>query len=107
MSSNPMQQMMAQAEALQRKLAAAQEEVAATEVTGSAGGGMVTVVVAGGGAEVKTVTIQPDAVDPDDVEMLQDMVVAALNDALRSAKELEAEKLGGVAGGLNLPPGLV
>lgn len=105
--SNPMQQMMAQAEALQRKLAAAQEEVAATEVTGTSGGGMVTVVVSGGGAEVKSITIEPEAVDADDLEMLQDMVVAAMNDALRSAKELEAEKLGGVTGGLDLPPGLV
>ncbi|HUH07274.1 MAG TPA: YbaB/EbfC family nucleoid-associated protein [Egibacteraceae bacterium] len=102
-----MNQMMRQAQALQRKLAKAQEEIAATEVSGSAGGGMVTVVVGGGGAEVKSIAIDPQAVDPDDVEMLQDMITAAVNEALRQAKELESEKLGGLAGGLGLPPGLV
>jgi DNA-binding YbaB/EbfC family protein len=105
--SNNMNQMMRQAQAMQRKLMEAQEEVAQMEVTGSAGGGTVTAVVAGGGGEVKAITIDPDAVDPDDVDMLQDMVTAAVNDGLRQAKELEAEKLGGLAGGLGLPPGLM
>lgn len=105
--SNNMNQMMRQAQAMQRKLMEAQEEVTQMEVTGSAGGGMVTAVVAGGGGEVKSIAIDPDAVDPDDVEMLQDMVTAAVNDGLRQAKELEAEKLGGIAGGLGLPPGLM
>jgi DNA-binding YbaB/EbfC family protein len=105
--SNNMNQMMQQAQAMQRKLMKAQEEVTQMEVTGSAGGGMVTAVVTGGGGEVRSITIDPDAVDPDDVEMLQDMVTAAVNDGLRQAKELEAEKLGGIAGGLGLPPGLM
>lgn len=102
-----MNQMMRQAQAMQRKLMEAQEEVTRLEVTGSAGGGTVTAVVAGGGGEVKAITIDPDAVDPDDVEMLQDMVTAAVNDGLRQAKELEAEKLGGLASGLGLPPGMM
>ncbi len=101
-----MNQMMKQAQALQRKLAKAQDELAAKEVSGSAGGGMVTAVVSGGGGAVKTITINPDAVDPDDVEMLQDMVVAAVNEALRAAKQLESEMMGGLAGGLGLPPGM-
>ena len=102
-----MNQMMKQAQAMQRKLMAAQEELAAKEVSGSAGGGMVTAVVSGGGAEVKSISINPEAVDPEDVEMLQDMVVAAVNEALRAAKELESETMGGIAGGLGLPPGLL
>lgn len=105
--SNNMNQMLRQAQAMQKKLMQAQEELTTLEVTGTAGGGMVSVVVAGGGGEVKSITIDPDAVDPDDVEMLQDMVTAAVNDGLRQAKELESEKLGGVAGGLGLPPGLL
>ena len=102
-----MNQMMKQAQALQRKLMKAQEELAETEVSGQSGGGTVTAVVSGGGDEVRSVTIDPDAVDPDDVEMLQDLVVAAVNDALRRAKELEQETMGGLTGGLGLPPGLV
>jgi nucleoid-associated protein EbfC len=101
-----MNQIMRQAQAMQRKLAQAQEELAEQEVSGSAGGGMVTAVVAGGGGELKSITINPEAVDPDDVVMLQDMVVAAVNEALRAAKEMEQETLGGITGGL-LPPGLM
>lgn len=102
-----MNQMMKQAQALQRKLMKAQEELAAAEVSGSAGGGTVTAVVSGGGDEVKSITIDPAAVDPDDVDMLQDLVVAAVNDGLRRAKDLEQETLGGLTGGMGLPPGLV
>jgi DNA-binding YbaB/EbfC family protein len=101
-----MNNMMRQAQALQRKLAEAQSELADEEVTGSAGGGMVTVRVTGSG-EVRGVTISPDVVDPDDVDLLQDMVMAAVNEALRASKELESERLGGLAGGLGLPPGLI
>jgi nucleoid-associated protein EbfC len=102
-----MNQMMKQVQAMQRKLNKAQEELAEKDVTGSAGGGMITAVVNGGGTEVRSMTINPEAVDPDDVEMLQDMVVAAVNEALRAAKELEAETMGGIAGGLGLPPGMI
>ena len=102
-----MNQMMKQAQALQRKLAQAQEELAGKEVTGSAGGGMITAVVNGAGTEVRSMAINPEAVDPEDVDMLQDMVVAAVNEALRAAKELEAQTMGGLAGGMGLPPGLL
>jgi nucleoid-associated protein EbfC len=102
-----MNNMMKQAQALQRKLAQAQDELACKEVTGSAGGGMITAVVNGSGTEVRSMSINPEAVDPDDVEMLQDMVVAAVNEALRAAKELETQTMGGVAGGMGLPPGLL
>ena len=102
-----MNNMMKQAQALQRKLAQAQEELSTKEVTGSAGGGMITAIVNGSGTEVRSMSINPEAVDPDDVEMLQDMVVAAVNEALRAAKELEAQTMGGLAGGMGLPPGLL
>ena len=101
-----MNQMMKQAQALQRKLMKAQEDLAEREVTGSAGGGMVTVVASGSG-EVTRITIDPQVVDPDEVEMLQDMVTAAVAEALRAAKELEQDLLGGMSGGMGLPPGLV
>lgn len=94
--------MLKQAQALQRKLLKAQEELAQKEVEGTAGGGMVTAVVAGGGGEVRRIKIVPEAVDAEDVEMLQDMIVAAVNDGLRKARELEQELIGG----LGLPPGL-
>jgi nucleoid-associated protein EbfC len=101
-----MNNMMRQAQALQRKLMEAQGALADEEVTGSAGGGMVTVLATGAG-EIRAVTIQPEVVDPDDVELLQDMVLAAVNEALRASKELEQDRLGGLAGGLGLPPGLL
>ncbi|HVL99395.1 MAG TPA: YbaB/EbfC family nucleoid-associated protein [Egibacteraceae bacterium] len=107
MANGNMNQIMKQAQAMQRKLAAAQEELARTDVEGVAGGGMVRVTVAGGGGEVRSIVIDPAAVDPDDVEMLADMVTAAVNEALRSAKQLEEEKLGGLTAGLGLPPGIV
>lgn len=101
-----MNQMLRQAQAMQRKMAKAQEELGEHEVTGSAGGGVVTVTVSGAG-EIKAVHIDPEAVDPEDVEMLQDMVTAAVNEGLRAAKELEQELLGDIAGGMGLPPGLL
>jgi hypothetical protein len=101
-----MNQMLRQAQAMQRKMAKAQSELAEREVTGSAGGGTVTVTVTGDGL-IKSVEIDPEAVDPGDVEMLQDLVVAAVNDGLRAAKELEQELLGDIAGGMGLPPGLL
>ena len=99
--------MMKQVQEMQRKMAQAQEELAVETVEASAGGGVVTVVVTGA-LEVKEVRINPDAVDPEDVEMLQDLVVAATNEALRAAQDLASTKLGGATGGLDLPniPGL-
>ena len=102
-----MNQVMKQAQALQKKLLQAQEELAGKQVSGSAGGGMVTAVVNGGGTQVLSVTVNPEAVDPADVEMLQDLFVAAVNEALRAAKELESQTMGGLAGGMGLPPGLI
>ncbi len=96
-----MNQMMRQMQQMQADMAAAQEALAEATVEGSAGGGMVTAVVTGAG-DVQRVTISPDVVDPEDVEMLEDLVVAAINDGLRAAQALQSEKMGGVTGGLDL-----
>jgi DNA-binding YbaB/EbfC family protein len=106
MAGGDMNEAMQQAQQLQEKLSEAQAELAETEVSGSAGGGMVTALVSGGG-EVKSLQIDSQVVDPGDVEMLADMVVAAVNDALSNAKDVESEKLGGLTAGMGLPPGLV
>ena len=90
------------AQQMQRDMARVQEELAAASVTGSAGGGVVT-VTATGRQEVVAIAIDPSAVDPADVEMLQDLVVVAVNDALRAARELAESKMGAVTGGLRLP----
>ena len=92
-----MQQIMKQAQAMQRKLQQAQEQLAEEEVTGTAAGGMVEVTLKGNKTPV-AVTIDPEAVDPNDVEMLEDMVLAALNDAMAQADELSNELLGPLAG---------
>ena len=96
-----MQQLMKQAQAMQRKLQEAQEEIAETEVTGSAAGGMVEVTMTGDKTPV-SVTIKPEAVDTDDVEMLEDMILAALNDANEKAEKLSKDLMGpmGNMGGL-------
>jgi nucleoid-associated protein EbfC len=94
-----MQQIMEQAQKMQQQLMTAQQELAEAEVTGSAGGGLVTAVVTGAG-ELKSMVIDPQAVDPDDTETLSDLVVAAVRDANRAAQELQAEKMGPVTGGL-------
>jgi DNA-binding YbaB/EbfC family protein len=94
-----MQQLLKQAQKMQQDMIAAQESLKHEVVEASAGGGMVTVEVTGDLA-VKSIKIDPQAVDPDDVELLQDMVLAAVNEALRAAQELAASKLGGLAGGL-------
>jgi nucleoid-associated protein EbfC len=96
-----MQQMLQQVQKMQRDMEAAQEQLKHETVEASAGGGMVTVRISGD-LRVKAVTIAPDAVDPEDSEMLGDMVLAAVNEALRAAQELAAEKLGGTTGDLDL-----
>lgn len=96
---------MRQVQQMQDRMAKAQEEVAAATVEGSAGGGVVTVAMSGD-QELRVVTIKPEAVDPDDVETLQDLVYAAVNDALQRSKELQASRLEQVTGGMGLPPGL-
>ena len=99
-----MAQLLQQAQQMQQQLVAAQEELARTELTGSAGGGLVTATMTGGG-DVTAVTIAPAAVDPDDLETLQDLVVAALHDAKRAVDELAARTMGPLAGGLGGGPG--
>lgn len=96
-----MQQMLKQVQKMQADMMAAQEKLKEQEVTASAGGGMVTVVVTGELA-VKSITIDPQAIDPDDPELLQDMVLAAVNEGIRSAQELAAKAMGGVTGGMDL-----
>ena len=94
-----MQQMLKQVQKMQAEMVKAQEELKNEVVEASAGGGMVTVKVTGD-LEIRDITIDPEAVDPEDVEMLQDMVLAATNEALRSAQELAANRMNAVAGGL-------
>jgi DNA-binding YbaB/EbfC family protein len=96
-----MQQMMKQVQKMQADMAAAQEQLKHEEVEASAGGGMVKVKVSGD-LVVKSVVIAPEAIDPDDPELLQDMVLAAVNEAMRSAQELQQSKLGGLTGGMDL-----
>jgi hypothetical protein len=100
-----MQQLLKQAQKMQEDMLRAQESLKDEVVESSAGGGMVTAQVTGD-LVVKSITIDPEAVDPEDVELLQDMVLAAVNEALRSAQELAATKLGGITGGLGGPGGL-
>jgi DNA-binding YbaB/EbfC family protein len=87
---------------MQANMAKAQEELAAATVEGTAGGGAVVVVLTGT-QDIKSVKIQKDAVDPEDVETLQDLVLAAFSDALKKSRELAAQRLGGVTGGLKIP----
>jgi DNA-binding YbaB/EbfC family protein len=96
-----MNKMLQQVQKMQQDMVAAQEQLKNETVEASAGGGMVKVVVSGD-LEVKSITIAPDAIDPDDPELLQDMVLAAVNEGLRSAQELAANKMGGLTGGLDL-----
>jgi DNA-binding YbaB/EbfC family protein len=87
---------------MQANMAKAQEELAAATVEGTAGGGAVVVVLTGT-QDIKSIKIQKDAVDPNDVETLQDLVLAAFTDALKKSRELAAQRLGGVTGGLKIP----
>ena len=95
------QKMMKQMQHMQADMARAQEELTNAEVTASAGGGMVTVRVTGA-LVLREITIAPEAIDPDDPELLADMVLAAVNEGLRAAQELAAEKMGATTGGLDL-----
>ncbi|HEY7523829.1 MAG TPA: YbaB/EbfC family nucleoid-associated protein [Candidatus Limnocylindrales bacterium] len=90
------------AERMQQEMARITAELEAATVEGSAGGGVVTATVTGK-QELVSVTIDRTAVDPDDVDMLQDLVVAAVNDALRSSRELAEQKMGALTGGLRIP----
>jgi DNA-binding YbaB/EbfC family protein len=94
--------MMKQVQQMQAEMMKAQEELADETVEASAGGGMVTVVATGAG-EIQKIQIAPEAIDPDDPELLADTILAAVNEALRSANDLAQSRLGGMAGGMGLP----
>lgn len=102
-----MQAMLRQAQKMQEDVAAKQEELEAREYTATAGGGMVTAVVDGKHL-IRSLTIAPEAVDPDDVEMLADLVTAAVNEAIRNAADTADKELGEITGSMNIPgmPGL-
>lgn len=93
--------MLQRAQKMQADMAAAQAEVEAAEVEAAAGGGAVTVRV-NGAKQVLSVKISPDAVDPDDIEMLEDLITAAVNEAMGKADEIMKQKMGGITGGMDL-----
>ena len=97
-----MNALMKQAQQMQEQMARAQEQLAHETVEATAGGGLVTVKATGTG-EITEIKIDPKAIDPDDPEMLEDVVLAAVNEALRASQNLAQSKLGGLAGGLGLP----
>jgi DNA-binding YbaB/EbfC family protein len=100
-SKPPQNNMMRQVQQMQEQMFAAQAALAEERVEGSAGGGMVKAVVSGTG-DLVSVTLAPEVVDPDDIEMLQDLVVAAIHDANRIAQEKQSESMGGLTGGIDL-----
>ena len=97
-----MQQLMRQAQKMQQDMARIQEELAEREVEAASGGGMVKAVVTGK-KELKSITIAPEAADPDDIEMLQDLILAAVNEALRGVDQMTEGEMGKLTGGLGLP----
>ena len=101
-----MGKMMKQMQKLQKDMAKLQEELAEREVEATAGGGAVT-VVANGGNEIVDIQINPEVIDPEDAEMLEDLVLAAVNEALKKAQELVTQEMGKLTGGMNLPPGIM
>lgn len=105
MSKNMLSNIMKQAQQMQERVKKLQEEAGAKTVEASSGGGMVT-VVANGRQEILSIKIDPSVVDPKDIEMLQDLVTAAVNEALRKSQELMKEEMGRLTAGMGLPPGL-
>lgn len=97
-----MNNMMKQVKKMQDQMMKAQEELKEKTVEGKAGGGVVTVIV-NGHKEVKDVQIKPEAVDPDDIDMLQDLVLAAINDAMKQVDEMTSQQMGQFTGGMNIP----
>lgn len=98
-------ELMRQAKRMQGKIEKIREEAGQKTVEGTAGGGMVVVVV-NGNNEVQSVKIEPDVVDPEEIEMLQDLIVAATNQAMQRANEMMQKELGAVTGGMPMPPGM-
>ena len=97
--------LMSQVQKLQEEMGKTQEALGQEELTVTAGGGAITIVITGH-REFKSITLKPEVVDPDDVEMLQDLLLAAVNDALEQVKKLEDDRMGSLTGGMGLPPGL-
>lgn len=102
MANMNMQQMMKQARKMQEQMAAMQENLSQTTVDTSAGGGMVKVTV-NGDMQITSLKLDPEAIDPEDVEMLEDMIIAAVNEAVRGVAEVANKQMGSIAGGLNIP----
>ncbi len=102
MSKGGLGNIMKQAQQMQRRMAELQEELEHKKVEASAGGGMVTAVVSGK-QQLLELRIDPSAVDPDDVEMLQDLVTAAVNEALKQSQQMAQEEMGKLTGGMNIP----
>lgn len=102
MGGGNMQNMLRQAQKMQEEMMKAQEELENSEVEASAGGGAVSVKVSGK-KELLEIKISPDAVDPDDVEMLEDLIIAAVNEAMRKADAKSSEQMQKITGGMNLP----
>jgi len=105
MGAGGMGNFMSQMTKMQEEMDKIQAELDQEELTVTAGGGMITVVITGG-QEFRSIKIDPDAVDPDDVEMLEDMVLAAVNEAMQTSKAVQEERLGALTSGMGLPPGL-
>ena len=97
-----MQEMMKQARKMQEQLAQAQESMKDVTIDASAGGGMVKATV-NGDLELVSIQIDPDALDPEDVDLLQDMIVAAVNEAIRGVSEVASKQMSSITGGLNIP----
>lgn len=106
MSKNLLNNLMKQAQQMQERVKKLQEEAGSKTVEASAGGGMVT-EVANGRQEVLSIKIDPSVVDPKDIEMLQDLILAAINEALRKSQELMKEEMARLTAGMGLPPGLM
>jgi len=102
---NNMKDMMKAAQKMQERMQKMQEELNERTIDASAGGGMVKAVVTGG-KMLKEITLHPEAVDPNDIEMLQDLIIIAVNEALRKSEEMVNAEMGKVTSGLKLPPGL-
>lgn len=102
MSKKMFGELMKQAQKMQEEMSRIQEESKKKTVEATAGGGMVT-VIANGAMEIVSIKIEPEVVNPDDIEMLQDLIVAASNEALRRAQQMVSEEMSKVTGGLNLP----
>ncbi|MDA1278890.1 MAG: YbaB/EbfC family nucleoid-associated protein [Chloroflexi bacterium] len=94
--------MLKQAQQMQARLAAVQDELAVARTEATAGGGVVKVAVIGG-SKIESIEIDPEVVDPDDVEMLQDLILAAINEAMDTAQKLAADKMSQITGGMNIP----